>query len=128
MQNMDWYETLQKPLLTPPDVVFSVVWPILYACMVIAIILVWQKKDAKRLKPTVWFIIQLMFNFLWSPMFFGMQNIGGALIVVVLLLITLTFTIYSFNKVSKLAMYLLVPYWLWVLFATYLNFEIWRMN
>ena len=128
MQNMDWYETLQKPLLTPPDVVFSVVWPILYACMVIAIILVWQKKDAKRLNPTVWFIIQLMFNFLWSPMFFGMQNIGGALIVVVLLLITLTFTIYSFNKVSKLAMYLLVPYWLWVLFATYLNFEIWRMN
>ena len=128
MQNMDWYETLQKPLLTPPDVVFSIVWPILYALMVIAMIVIWQKKGAQRFKPTAWFVVQLIFNFMWSPVFFGAQNIGGALVVVFLLLITLTITIYAFKKVSKLAAWLLLPYWLWVVFATYLNFEIWILN
>ena len=128
MQNMDWYETLQKPLLTPPDVVFSIVWPILYALMVIAMIVIWQKKGAQRFKPTAWFVVQLIFNFMWSPVFFGAQNIGGALVVVFLLLITLTITIYAFKKVSKLAVWLLLPYWLWVVFATYLNFEIWILN
>lgn len=129
MKNLNWYETLNKPLLTPPEWIFTPVWSILYVCMGISLFLL-LKKDFKKEKilALVLFITQLGLNFLWGPMFFGYKNIFAALIIVLMLAVTLFSTILEFKKHSKIAAYLLIPYFLWVCFATYLNFGFWLEN
>ncbi len=129
-----WYVALQKPLLNPPGWIFGPVWTILYLLMGISLWLIW-KSDAKDLpaqagkKKALWlFLAQLVLNAIWSPLFFGGQSIGGALAVIVLLWASIVLTIFVFTKISKTAAWLLVPYILWVSFATYLNFAIWVLN
>lgn len=125
-----WYSTLIKPALNPPSWVFGPVWTILYALMGVAAFLVWKKgiarKEVKR--ALIVFAIQLGLNTLWSILFFGLQNPGVAFIEIVLLWFTILATIIAFTKVSKIAAALLVPYILWVSFASYLNFAIWMAN
>lgn len=129
MQNMQWYETLIKPALTPPPYIFGTVWPILYfliAASLFAFLI--KSKASYRYVGIIPFLLQLLLNLMWSPVFFGMQNISGALMILSLLLIATTTTILTFYKASKLAASLLIPYFLWLLFAWYLNFAIWQMN
>lgn len=129
MKNMLWYNSLNKPVLTPSDWVFAPVWSILYILMTISLILVVKAKNTrnKRLALTIFFL-QLLLNLIWTPVFFGAQRIGFAGIICSILLILVVINIRLFYKISKPAAYLLVPYFLWMCMATYLNIEFIRLN
>lgn len=125
-----WYETLTKPELAPPNWIFGPVWTTLYFLMGVAAFLVWRKgiyRKGARLALGL-FGVQLVLNALWSIVFFGMQDPGAAFGVIVLLWLFIVATMIAFFKISRLAMYLLVPYLLWVSFAGYLNYMIWMLN
>ena len=126
---MNWYRALNKPLLCPPERVFVVVWPILYFMIGLSLFLFLRGGNIQtKIIPLVWFVAQILLNFAWSGVFFGMKKIGLALLVLVLLVIVLGGTIFEFWGFSRAASLLLVPYFLWCLFALYLNFEFWRLN
>lgn len=129
MKNMLWYNSLNKPVLTPPDWVFAPVWSGLYILMTISLILVVKAPStrSKRLALTIFFL-QLLLNLIWTPVFLGAQRIGFAGIICSILLILVVINIRLFYKISKLAAYLLVPYFLWIFMATYLNIEFIRLN
>ncbi len=117
-----WYNTLIKPPFTPPASYFPIAWGILYTLMAISFFIVLAKPHSKDKYVGVYlFLIQLIFNFTWSYVFFEMKSISLALIDVIILLILVCFTIYYFWKVSKTAAILMIPYLLQVIFATYLN-------
>lgn len=125
-----WYAGIIKPDINPPAWVFAPVWTTLFAMMGIAAFLVWQKGlDRKDVKIALGiFIVQLILNTLWSIIFFGLRNPGGALIEIVFLWFAIFATIAAFAKISKPAAWLLVPYILWVSFAGFLNYSLWRLN
>lgn len=125
-----WYAGLIKPSFTPPGWLFGPAWTTLFALMGIALFLVY-KKGLKRpnVKMAVYvFFIQLVLNIIWSIVFFGFQNPGFAFIEIVCLWLTILATILAFAKVSKPAAWLLIPYILWVSFASVLNYTIWVLN
>ncbi|RKR82765.1 TspO/MBR related protein [Mucilaginibacter gracilis] len=125
-----WYVYLNKPAFNPPNWLFGPVWTLLYIMMAIAAFLVWQKRDGNinYIKARNIYLRQLLFNFSWSIVFFGMHQILGALLIIALLLISIVFNIVYFGKISKVAAWLLVPYLLWVSFASILNFAIYILN
>ena len=130
-----WYAALIKPDVWPPDGVFGPVWITLYALMGIAAYLVWSiyiKSDGrakKRAKQALTiFGVQLFLNATWSIVFFGLQNPGWAFVNIVALWLAIIWTIRVFFRISETAGYLLVPYLLWVSFASYLNYAIWVLN
>lgn len=129
MQNMTWYDSLNKPFLNPPDWIFTPVWIILYIMIATSFILFLRGglNKEKRL-PLIFFLTQLAFNFFWTPVFFGMQNIALALLIIVLMYIFLLLTIITFFRHSKLASLLLIPYLFWISFAAYLNFSFLVLN
>ncbi|MEX1027328.1 MAG: TspO/MBR family protein [Candidatus Paceibacterota bacterium] len=118
-----WYAELAKPALNPPGWVFGPVWTLLYVLMGAAAFLVWQKGlESKAVRVALGlFVIQLVLNGVWSLIFFGLQNPLGALVDIIVLWILIVCTMIAFYRVSPVAMYLLVPYLLWVSFAVYLN-------
>lgn len=122
----NWYPSLVKPSWTPPSWVFGPVWTVLYALMAVAAWLVWRK--AGWCGALGMFAVQLALNAAWSPLFFGLHRIGLALADIALLWIAIIATLVAFAKQSPLAAWLLVPYLLWVSFATALNFTLWRLN
>jgi tryptophan-rich sensory protein len=126
-----WYRTLRKPSWNPPNWVFGPVWTALYIMMGLASWLVWRERTSRR--PSVeealrWYSIQLFFNGLWSIIFFGMRRIRLALVDIVALWGSLLVTLIQFFRVRKIAAWLLIPYFLWVSFATMLNAMIWWLN
>ena len=125
-----WYATIEKPSFTPPNWVFGPVWTILYLLMGVAAFLIWQKGVQFRMIRIAlrWFLVQLVLNALWTPVFFGLHQIGWAFVVIVLLWIAIVVTTYCFARVSKTGAALLVPYLLWVSFAAVLNGAIWWLN
>ena len=125
-----WFPSLVKPSFNPPSWVFGPVWTILYIMIGISLYLVWTTKANKIFKKKAYWIfgIQLVLNAMWSIAFFGAQNPGLAFIVIVLLWISIILTMIEFYKIRKAAGYLLVPYFLWVSFASVLNFAIWVLN
>lgn len=123
-----WYVTLTKPAFNPPSWLFGPVWTILYILMGVSFWMIWTSKSKEKKRAIVLFLIQLFLNGIWSPVFFGAHSIGGALTLIVLLWAAIALTILVFKKISKPAAWLLVPYILWVSFATVLNFAIWRLN
>jgi benzodiazapine receptor len=125
-----WYAALAKPPFNPPNWVFAPVWTTLYALMGIAAYLVYEKgpkKDEVR-KALAVFAAQLVFNTLWSIVFFGAHMIFGAAIIIVILWGLIAVSIWLFSRISKVAAYLLVPYILWVSFATVLNISLYVLN
>ncbi len=128
MYNYSWYQSLSKPPLAPPDWVFAPAWLILYITILAAFIVYSRKSSKDKKFGYVCFWSQLALNFSWSPIFFGAKRMLVALVVIILLDIFLFLTIKSFYKISKPAALLLLPYFIWVIFATYLNFEYWRLN
>jgi benzodiazapine receptor len=124
-----WYPALQKPSWTPPSWLFGPVWTILYLMMAIAAWLIWQRRGSHPVAGSLGlFAFQLALNAAWSPLFFGLKNPLAGLWDIVPLWIAILATLVSFWKISPAAGLLLVPYWLWVSFATALNFAIWKMN
>lgn len=126
----NWYTTLEKPIFNPPNWVFAPVWTILYILMGIAAGIVWAKGFYHRWVKTAlyYFGFQLLFNGLWSIVFFGFHQPFAALLVILALLVLIALTIKWFKVVSNVAAYLMVPYFLWVCFATFLNYRIWALN
>jgi tryptophan-rich sensory protein len=126
----DWYLELNKPSFNPPNWIFAPVWTVLYIMMGVAAGIVWAKGFYHIWVKTALyhFGIQLLFNALWSIIFFGFKNPFGALLIILALLVLLIFTIKWFKVVSRTAAYLLIPYLLWVCFATALNYKIWELN
>ncbi|MBT8209221.1 MAG: tryptophan-rich sensory protein [Eudoraea sp.] len=126
----DWYETLNKPGFTPPNWLFGPVWTLLYIMMGVSAGIVWSKGFYHKWVKTglYHFGFQLLFNALWSVVFFGFQDPFWALLVILVLMMLILGTIRWFNVVSKVAAYLLIPYFLWVCFASLLNYRIWMLN
>jgi benzodiazapine receptor len=125
-----WYSTLKKPSFNPPPWLFAPVWTVLYILIAIAAYLIWKHRSRKpvyRVTRTVYFI-QLFLNFSWSIVFFGLHQILGALIIIILLWLSIGLTINWFSKFNKIAGWLLVPYLLWVSFAGVLNASIYFLN
>jgi tryptophan-rich sensory protein len=128
---MEWFGSLQKPVFNPPGWVFGPVWTILYILIGISFFIVWRKgiRSSPIVKTAVaCFIFQLVFNFLWTPIFLGFKQPLVALGDIVVLWLAVVATIWSFFRVSKSAGYLLLPYFLWVSFAAVLNAAICMMN
>ena len=125
-----WYAGLVKPSFNPPAWVFAPVWTTLYAMMGLAAWLIYEKglKRPEVKKALTVFAVQLVLNTLWSIVFFGAHQLLGAVIVIVLLWAMILWTILLFRKISKAAAWLLVPYILWVSFASVLNVTIWVLN
>ena len=125
-----WYATLVRPALNPPSWVFGPVWTTLFALMGISAFLVWRKGlDRRDVKIALGiFIGQLVLNTLWSIIFFGLHSPGAAFVEIIFLWLAILATIVAFAKISKPAVWLLVPYILWVSFAGYLNLMIWMLN
>ncbi|MFW6054185.1 MAG: TspO/MBR family protein [Persicimonas sp.] len=126
-----WYKTLEKPAFTPPNWLFGPAWITLYTLMGIAAWLVWRKggfSDPGVRVALIAYGVQLLINTAWSPVFFGARMPGAGLVVIVALLVAIAATIYLFAQHSAAAAWLMVPYLLWVSYATALNFEIWRLN
>jgi len=124
-----WYKTLNKPCFTPPSWVFGPAWLTLYTLMGIAAFLIWEKRKENNVKGALTiFGIQLVANTLWSIFFFGMRSPLLGLIDIIILWILIFLTTIKFMKISKQAGLLLVPYLLWVTFATALNIGILLLN
>ena len=125
-----WYLELNKPSFNPPNEVFSPVWTVLFILMGVAAGLVWNRGFYhKWVKTALYhFGFQLLLNITWSLVFFGLNEILGALFVIIALFVLLLFTYKWFKVVNTTAAYLLIPYILWVSFATVLNFCIWQLN
>ncbi len=124
-----WYQSLNKPFFSPPNWIFGPVWTILYIMMGVSLYLVTsEKKKMIRQKAIQIFAVQLILNISWSIIFFGLRNPVLAFVNILFLWIAIFLTIKSFNKINKLAGNLLIPYLLWVSFATILNLSIVILN
>lgn len=125
-----WYVDLAKPFFTPPSWVFGPVWTLLYTMMGISVWLVWRKGwgKARVREAVVWFLGQLGLNIGWSYLFFGWKNPGWAYGEILVLLVVLGITIKKFLKIEKWAGWLLVPYFAWGVFASFLNLGVWWLN
>lgn len=126
-QPTTWYATLQKPAINPPNWVFAPVWTLLYIAMSVAIWRVHSKQHYFSFEMALW-LMQLVLNGLWSWLFFGLHRPDLALIDIVALLIILLTTIYAFARIDRPAAWLLLPYMVWVGFASVLNLRLWQLN
>ncbi len=128
--NTDIYGTIETPPLSPPPIVFPIAWTILYILMGISSYLIGTSSasmDDKRRALRV-YRAQLIVNFLWTPIFFGLGMFGLAFIWLVLLYALVVLMILLFYRIDPKAALLQIPYLLWLTFAGYLNFMIWIMN
>lgn len=124
-----WFEALAKPATYPPAVVFPVVWSILYVLMGVALAMVIVAAGASgRGAAVAAFLVQLVLNLAWSPVFFGMHQLTVGLVVIGALAVALVVTIVLFARVRTSAAWLLAPYLAWVLFAALLNYQFLAMN
>lgn len=125
-----WYPTLNKPSFSPPNYIFGPFWLMLYFLMGISLYLVWQKKAKKKKvrQALILFGVHLFLNVLWSIVFFGLKNTGLAFIEIVILWFFILIVIYKFWKIEPKAGILLIPYLLWVSFASILSYSIWFLN
>jgi tryptophan-rich sensory protein len=124
-----WFDALLKPRFMPPGWAFAVIWPILYALMGLALGIILAARGARgRGVAITLFIIQLILNLAWSPLFFAAHQVTIAFGVVVAMLVAAVATAASFARIRPGAALLLVPYIAWLVFAALLNFEIMQLN
>ena len=117
------YNSLIKPPLSPPGILFPIVWSILFILMGISVYLVCEDKEAVK-----YYFIQLIVNALWTPIFFGLNNYLLAFVDLVILIVLVIVMLDKFKKINKVSFYLNIPYLIWLLFALYLNAGIFLLN
>ena len=119
-----WYESI-KPNITPPSIVFPIVWSILFILISISLYFLWINAKKKQRKQVAFiFGINLILNALWSYLFFGLQKPLFAFYDIILLWISIVGMLVVSYKINKASFYMLIPYFLWVSFASYLNWLI----
>jgi len=124
-----WYAALNKPSFTPPNYVFPIAWNILYALMAVSLWRLWQAGEiGMRNRAITLFLLQLAVNLAWSWIFFGAESIRGGLATILALDLLVIWTIYAAWQVDRIAAALLLPYLLWIGYATALNAGIVRLN
>lgn len=122
MFNTIWYKNLNTPLFSPPNWIYAPIWSFLYITIFCSFIIYLKKKKKDKKLGYFYFFTQLLLNFLWPYIFFNFQNILASFVVIIFLDIFIVLTIKNFFKISKLASWFLLPYLIWSIFATYLNF------
>ena len=133
-ESTSMYDTIAKPALSPPPYVFGIVWPILYTLMAIGAGLVYttecvtSKCTERKQSAILLYVVQLIVNGIWPILFFRFELFTLAFLCIVVLWLLILKMVYDFYKINKVAGYLIVPYLLWVTFATYLNLMIARLN
>lgn len=130
MGTMEKYKMLNQAPFSPPGWIFPVVWGILYLLMGVASYLVYSSgADKKEVKSALsFYTLQLAFNFFWTILFFRFELRGFAFLWIIALLILIIITTVKFYRINRTAGYLMIPYVLWVSFASVLNFAIWQLN
>lgn len=130
MDSMAQFAALAQPPLSPPGWVFPVVWTILYLLMGWASFLIWKSDapQAAKKRTLGLYGVQLAANFVWPLLFFRAGLYGFALIWLVILLVLVAETMLAFGRIDRRAAWLLAPYFLWLLFAAYLNAGVWLLN
>lgn len=123
-----WYSHIIKPSWNPPNWLFGPVWTLLYLLMGAAFAMVWNGQGKNKRVALALFGVQFVFNLLWSFLFFGLARMDWALIEILLLLVFITLTISAFSKINRTAAILMIPYLLWVGFATLLNSSLYFLN
>lgn len=129
--NMNIYDQLNRPILSPPSIVFPIVWTILYVLMGISSAIIFRERKTDSAMAAValaTYAKQLVLNFFWSIIFFSLQNYLLAFIWLVFLWVSIVKMIYEFYRIDKTAAYLQIPYLIWVTFAGYLNLMIYLLN
>ena len=124
--NMAWYKTLVHPSLTPPEALFGIVWGVLYLLFGISAFLVFR--DKLHGKAMMLLVGQLALNACWTPVFFGAHSLVGGLLLLAAMLGELVFLGIAFTKINRIAAGLLIPYGVWLVFATYLTAMTWWLN
>ena len=126
---IEGFRNVPQSALTPPAIVFPVVWTVLYALMGVGSARVWLSDESpERTKGLSLYLFQLIFNFFWSIFFFNMKAYGFSLLWILGLWLLILLMIRSFNKMDKPAARQQIPYLLWVSFAAYLNYTVWKLN
>lgn len=124
-----WYMALQKPELTPPGWVFPVAWTTLYILMGLAVAVILHARGARgRGLALGLFVVQFVLNLIWTPLFFGMHQVGAALLVIVGILVIAIIATMLFGRIRPLAAWLMVPYLIWISFAGVLTWRIGQLN
>jgi tryptophan-rich sensory protein len=123
----DWYLNLNKSSLSPPGYMFGIAWTILYILMSTSVWIIWEK-EKKITLPIILYIIQLILNFAWSPLFFKYRLINESLFLLLLIWILVFIIINLFYSINKKAGLLLMPYLIWLSFAFYLNYYVVKNN
>ena len=127
-KSMNVYNSLNRPPLSPPPIVFPIAWTILYILMGISIYIIMQSKRKLKKNARLIYYIQLATNALWTPIFFGFKEYFLAFLWILMLIVFVITMILTFYKISKKAAYIQIPYLLWLLFASYLNFGVFVLN
>lgn len=124
------YKILEKPWFAPPAVAFPIVWTILYILMALAAYRIYMKNRSgiKDGGAYFYYLVQLLVNFLWPFLFFSFRLYGIAFFIIIILLVLVIITVIKFYKNDKIAGILLIPYILWLSYATILNYYIWILN
>jgi len=127
-RNNPWFEALVLPAAQPPGPVFGIAWALLYALMASAAGLVWATRAPGRTTALLLFAVQLALNLAWPPLFFAEHQILGALVLLGGVMLAATVTTFAFGRVNRLAAWLMVPYLVWLGFASGLNWQILQDN
>lgn len=122
----EWYAALDKPPFNPPNWIFAPVWTLLYIFIAVAGWRTWRREPAGAAMRVWW--AQLALNFVWSPVFFSLQSLGGALVIIVVLLASIAAFIALTRRADPVAALLFAPYAAWVSFATLLNASLFALN
>ncbi len=127
----DTYKSFERPPLSPPGIVFPIVWVILYGLMGVASYIIYEEvrgDDEKRNNALLFYGLQLAVNFIWPIIFFKFEAYTASVFVIIALLVLVIITAVKFKELNNAAFWLLVPYILWLLFATYLNIGVAVLN
>lgn len=126
--NKEWYNNLNKSSITPPSIVFPIVWTGLYISIAASFLLFILQDGLSDRMAITFFIIQMVLNLMWTPVFFRLHKLKLSLFIVILMWIFILLTILRFTKKVPIAGYLLIPYIIWVSLAIYLNGYIYYNN
>lgn len=124
-----WYNNLVKSNLTPPPIVFSIVWPLLYVLLAVAAYLLWKERQNSKVKPALYYFTgQILMNWVWTPIFFQFHWIAFSFFWILTIIFLTIATILLIKPTHRMVSLLLMPYLLWLIFASYLNGSIWLLN